>query len=211
LLSTMNVSSGALQDISFSSVPFTLWHYYLQYLWYYDSSSWVARISSTIRVLAFLLVLPVVILGMLDISSYVVARTLGVVDAVEASTTDKPVVTRLTIPSIHIEDTSSSSSPLADSATSTADVTPPDLSRSEDDDGSNGFADLSGLDDSLFSNERLSGVGVFSPATSRPSSPILSRCRPIRESKSRGGELNALLKGPGLRRRPGGSTHSGTQ
>ena len=31
------------------------------------------------------------------------------------------------------------------------------------------------LDASLFSNEKLSGVGVFSPITSRPASPTLSR------------------------------------
>ena len=65
----MNVSS-CVQDFSFSSVPLTLWNYYLKYLWYYDSSSWVARISSTIRVLAFLLVLPVAILGMLVCLAY---------------------------------------------------------------------------------------------------------------------------------------------
>ena len=60
----MNVSSY-VQDVSFSSIPLVLWEYYLEYLWYYDSSSWVAKISSAIRVLAFLLVLPVAVLGML--------------------------------------------------------------------------------------------------------------------------------------------------
>src|SRR5882762_2080009 len=122
----------------FSSLPLVLWEYYLQYLWYYDSSSWVAKISSSLRVLAFLFVLPAITLGMLvcstvpfpcvcaltvtqDISSYIIARTLGVVDVAKASTTDKPVITRLTIPSIHIEDTSSSS-PDPDSVTSTADA-----------------------------------------------------------------------------------------
>jgi hypothetical protein len=63
-LSAMNVSNY-MQDVSFSSIPLVLWDCYLEYLWYYDSSSWVAKISSTIRVLAFLLVLPVAILGML--------------------------------------------------------------------------------------------------------------------------------------------------
>lgn len=193
-------------------MPFILWQYYLDYLWHYDSSSWVAKISSTIRVLAFLFILPLALLGMLDISSYVIARTLGVVDVAKASTTDKPVIPRLTIPAIHIEDTSSSSG-LTDSAVSTADGsnagTPPDLgdvTAVEDEPN-----DLSGLDDSLFSNERLSGVGVFSPATSRPSSPTLSRRKPIKESKSLGRELNVLLQDQGLnvRRRPTYSTHSG--
>jgi len=198
----------------FSSLPLVLWNYYLQYLWYYDSSSWVAKISSTLRVLAFLFVLPAITLGMLDISSYIIARTLGVVDVAKASTTDKPVITRLTIPSIHIEDTSSSS-PDPDSITSTADAsnttTPPDPSDTIAHDESNGFAELLGLDDSMFSNEKLSGVGVFSPATSRPPSPTLSRRKLIRESNSLGGELNILLQDHKLktRRRPRRGTRSG--
>jgi hypothetical protein len=211
----MNVSSY-VQDISFSSLPLIVWQYYLEYLWYYDSSSWVAKIASTIRVLAFLLILPVAILGMLDISSYVIARTLGVVDVAKASTTDKPLMPRLTIPSIHVEDTSSPSPCHTDSVVSVTDesiATSPDISDTADEE-SNGFAELSALDQSLFSNEKLSGVGVFSPATSRPPSPTLSRRKLIRlgESKSLGGEMNVLEdQGLSLRRRPRRNTRSGVQ
>lgn len=57
--------SNYVYDLPWSSAPHVLWRYYIQYLWNYDSTSWVARVSSTIRVLAVLLILPVAILGML--------------------------------------------------------------------------------------------------------------------------------------------------
>jgi hypothetical protein len=123
-----------------------------------------------------------------------------VVDVAKASTTDKPHVPRLTIPSIRIEDTSSSSTGFFDTPSDASSVTPPD-SGGVTEEESNGFTELSGFDDSLFSNEKLSGVGVFSPATSRASSPTLSRIRPF---QSFGGELNLLPEDFGLtmRRRP---------
>lgn len=113
------------------------------------------------------------------------------VEVAKASTTDKPLVPRLTIPSIRIEDTSPSSPGLSDTPTDESSATPPD-SGGVTDEESNGFAELSGFDDSLFSNERLSGVGVFSPASSRASSPILSRRRLFKESRSHGEELDVL-------------------
>lgn len=51
--------------------------------------------------------------------------------------------------------------------------TPPELAR--DYPTLDGLGELAKLDASLFSNEKLSGVGVFSPASSRPPSPALSR------------------------------------
>ncbi|KAF8740792.1 hypothetical protein AX14_007168 [Amanita brunnescens Koide BX004] len=74
--------------ISVASVSQQLWKYYLDYLWYYEPDSWVARTANVARLLAILVALPIVILGLLDIASYGIARTLGVIDDVKASTSD---------------------------------------------------------------------------------------------------------------------------
>ncbi|KAF8550079.1 hypothetical protein OG21DRAFT_1514503 [Imleria badia] len=71
-----------------STFPRRLWDAYVTYLWYYQPNSWIGRVASTFRILAVVLVLPVVLLTLLDVSSYVIARTLGVVDDVKASTSD---------------------------------------------------------------------------------------------------------------------------
>jgi hypothetical protein len=94
-------------DIPIVSLPKLMWRYYLDYLWYYDPGSWVAKIANTAWVLAILVALPIVILALLarnalyslvatltniaitqDTSSYGIARTLGVIDDVKASTSD---------------------------------------------------------------------------------------------------------------------------
>jgi hypothetical protein len=51
--------------ISVASVPQLLWKYYVDYLWYYEPDSWVARTANGARVLAILVALPLVILGLL--------------------------------------------------------------------------------------------------------------------------------------------------
>jgi len=71
-----------------ASVPQSLWKYYVDYLWCYEPNSWVARTANGARVLAILVALPIVILALLDIASYGIARTLGVIDDVKASTSD---------------------------------------------------------------------------------------------------------------------------
>ncbi len=48
-----------------ASVPQFLWKYYVDYLWYYEPDSWVARTANGARVLAILVALPIVILGLL--------------------------------------------------------------------------------------------------------------------------------------------------
>ena len=102
-----------------------------------------------------------------DIASYGIARTLGVVDAVKASTSDKATVhhptATLRAPAIHI---SASDSDAASSEYESDRPAPPATA------GSSG--------PSLFyvgegSGLALSGVGVFSPAASQPPSPTLSR------------------------------------
>jgi len=197
LPSSVNISNY-VYGLPWSSVPHVLWQYYIQYLWNYDPTSWVARISSTLRVFAILLILPVAILGMLDLSSYVIARTLGVVDAVKASTNDKPVGP-INPPSILIEDMSTLNPDLIDSTDS--------ITSTDEEPG--GLAAFASLDVSMFSNEKLSGVGVFSPASSRPSSPTLSR-RKLKESMSPKAEMNILpeIEGLSVRKR---FRHGGTE
>jgi hypothetical protein len=64
----MNVSSYVADftfHVSPSTLPRFLWDYYVQYLWAYKPSSWVARIAYTSRLLAILLILPVLVLTLL--------------------------------------------------------------------------------------------------------------------------------------------------
>ncbi|KAL1673758.1 hypothetical protein EV122DRAFT_282671 [Schizophyllum commune] len=72
-----------------AALPGTLWRLYVEYLWNYDANSWVAHAAYSMRVMAVLLMLPITVLTMLDIASYVIARTLGVIDDTRASTSDK--------------------------------------------------------------------------------------------------------------------------
>src|SRR5271154_5309186 len=86
-------------DFHPSNVPNVLWESYLEYLWYYQADSWVSRMAYAFRVLAVSVAFPFIILTLFvrgptfsrvepksfiqlvqDIASYVVARTLGIVD-----------------------------------------------------------------------------------------------------------------------------------
>ena len=51
--------------MSLSSLPHTLWHLYLDHLVFYKPGSWVDKIASTCRVLAFATIVPFVILTLL--------------------------------------------------------------------------------------------------------------------------------------------------
>jgi len=129
--------------------------------------------------------LPIVILALLDISSYGIARTLGVIDDVKASTSD--IAThRLTLNAPLIQVSSQSDSPLSesdhDSGSPTeqrqqpGDFTP--ASSTAQDPLSPSYLGAShpqAFYASEGENLKLSGVGVFSPATSRPPSPVLIR------------------------------------
>jgi hypothetical protein len=57
--------TAQMSHISPSSIPSTLWDYYVRYLWYYNPDSIVARIAYTFRILALLLIMPAVILILL--------------------------------------------------------------------------------------------------------------------------------------------------
>ncbi|KAF7361663.1 J-kappa-recombination signal binding protein [Mycena venus] len=87
----MDLSSSSL---SISSMPKMLWTLYIDYLWNWTDhpNSWVSRIAYTSRVLAILLIMPIVVLTLLDLASYGIARTLGVIDDVKASTSDKETI-----------------------------------------------------------------------------------------------------------------------
>ncbi|KAG2338660.1 hypothetical protein BDR05DRAFT_968947 [Suillus weaverae] len=51
--------------LSLSSAPRLVWHAYIEYLWNPHPGSWVSQVAYSFRVLAFLLILPVVILTLL--------------------------------------------------------------------------------------------------------------------------------------------------
>ncbi|KAF8160782.1 hypothetical protein B0H34DRAFT_351843 [Crassisporium funariophilum] len=170
-------------QMSPSSIPATLWGYYIQYLWNYESDSWVARIAYSCRILAILVCLPIVILALLDIASYAIARTLGVIDDVKASTSDKATVhSSPQTPSIRVDD---AQSPGSDSAFSDSDresMTDHNLHnrmRSPLSDSISEETEYNFSQPSVFygedNNLKLSGVGVFSPAASQPPSPTISR------------------------------------
>ncbi|KAG2016139.1 hypothetical protein CC2G_009338 [Coprinopsis cinerea AmutBmut pab1-1] len=138
-----------------SAYPGLVWTYYIRYLWNYEPESWVARIAYFFRVFAILLSLPTLLLGLLDIVSYGIARTLGVIDDVKASTSDKATVHIVeNAPSIRVEDTDSLAG--GDSLNQTPPSKPSEFFATDN-------------------NVNLSGVDVLSPAASRPPSPTITR------------------------------------
>jgi hypothetical protein len=48
-----------------SSILACLWNWYIDYLWNYDSNSWVATIAYAFRIWAILAILPTLVLGLL--------------------------------------------------------------------------------------------------------------------------------------------------
>ncbi|KIK97793.1 hypothetical protein PAXRUDRAFT_824563 [Paxillus rubicundulus Ve08.2h10] len=175
----------SLSQAPFASTPRLLWDAYVDYLCNYQPGSWVGTTASSFRILAVILVLPIVFLTLLDITSYVIARTLGIVDAVKASTSDDANETTQLIsqpvPSTLPQDTSL--------ARSSEGLAPEDHRQAQSlacCKGHNAAARLEASpasDDSIrprafFVGDedlQLSGVDVFSPAASSPPSPILPR------------------------------------
>lgn len=156
------------QYSSHLSAPRLVWHAYIKYLWNPHPDSWVSQVAYSFRILAFLLILPAVILTLLDITSYVIARTLGIVDDVKASTSDQPAVTAEGTPSILVEDTSSEESFPAEQDNYTSSV----HRQHNTDTRSAGVQKLQ----AYFTGEedlQLSSVGILSPSPSQPSSPVL--------------------------------------
>ncbi|KZT10952.1 uncharacterized protein LAESUDRAFT_734664 [Laetiporus sulphureus 93-53] len=138
-------------------VPSYLWSLYVTHLWNYEPGSWVDDTASTFRLLAFVVIAPFVLLTLLDVTSYVIARTLGVIDDTKASTSESgtSASSEASTPAIVIQDDTTPSAP------STAITTPPAAY----------FRDPMEEEGNL----QLAGVDMFSPAPSQPPSPILSR------------------------------------
>ncbi|KAL1715801.1 hypothetical protein EV715DRAFT_293782 [Schizophyllum commune] len=88
-VASVSFTLAASVPSTLAALPGTLWRLYVDYLWNYDANSWVAHAAYSMRVMAVLLMLPITVLTMLDIASYVIARTLGVIDDTRASTSDK--------------------------------------------------------------------------------------------------------------------------
>jgi hypothetical protein len=147
------------------------------------SGSWRAGMS----LLASLISAFFTINGVQDIASYGIARSLGVIDDVKASTSDFDKT--LEPPSIVVQETTPAKSE-EESSPETAQrpygsrSIPPSFFASE------------------ASNLKLSGVGVFSPAPSQPPSPTLGRRQlPLTDSKSQSDVDEPMDDGLLLRKR----------
>jgi len=179
----------ALSHTSFASTPRLLWDAYVDYLWNYQPGSWVGRTASSFRILAVILILPIVFLTLLDVTSYVIARTLGIVDVVKASTSDNVNETTQLI-SQPVPSTLTQGTSLARSSED-LDLAPSEHQQTQTQSAAchKGHDAAAHLEESPVSGDsirpqaffvgdedlQLSGVGVFSPATSSPPSPILPR------------------------------------
>ncbi|KDQ57801.1 hypothetical protein JAAARDRAFT_35491 [Jaapia argillacea MUCL 33604] len=167
-------------SVSIISTPRIVWDWYVQYLVFYESGSWVDKTASTFRVLAFLLVSPFMILTLLDVASYLIARTLGVIDDTKASTSDTTEKTEAMLkhstPTILVQD--ESSTPASESETN-FDLRPSSYNAHNTADQLHMNAApeepkayfVTPTEESM----KLSGVGVFSPAASRSPSPTIER------------------------------------
>ncbi|KAL5528575.1 hypothetical protein ACEPAF_7711 [Sanghuangporus sanghuang] len=70
------------------ALPAWLWRLYVEYLWNWDAHPWIKNAAATFRLMAILVVAPFVLLTLLDVGAYIIARTLGVVETTKASTYD---------------------------------------------------------------------------------------------------------------------------
>ncbi|KAJ7079148.1 hypothetical protein B0H15DRAFT_859288 [Mycena belliarum] len=167
--------------VDLAALPRTLWDFYVDNLWNWTDypNSWISRFAYTARVLAVLLILPIVVLTLLDIASYGIARTLGVIDDVKASTSDKETIHNK-IPLVHIYEAATPDSASfhandseQETLTSSLDTLPPLglFTASHPSHDGHPHAYFTSEENSL----KLSGVGVFSPAASRPPSPTITR------------------------------------
>ncbi|KAL1741847.1 hypothetical protein HDZ31DRAFT_44548 [Schizophyllum fasciatum] len=210
----MNVQ-GASDAVSFLSpaalaaLPGTLWRYYVDYLWNYDANSWVAHAAYSMRVMAVLLLLPITILTMLDIASYVIARTLGVIDDTRASTSDKrpaPPIIRVQAASrrntLDGADSSSADSPYS-SASASSSPFPPERSAFPLEDLASP-TDASAASSSSSSSPSPSSAPPFPPDLDSPSAHALPTEYPFAEDEDAEGlhlpgyEGNLKLSGYGV-------------
>ncbi|KAI0318252.1 hypothetical protein OF83DRAFT_45393 [Amylostereum chailletii] len=85
--------------MSLVAAPYQLWRWYVDYLWYYERDSWVASTASTFRILAAITLFPGIVLVLLDVASYVIARTLGDPTASTSSNPPRIVIETEAVPS----------------------------------------------------------------------------------------------------------------
>jgi len=169
-----------------SSILSFLWNSYLDYLWNYDSNSWVAAIAYAFRIWAILAILPTLVLALLDVTSYVIARTLG--DPTASTSHKSSFATQLPPnPNSKIINARRPTTVLADPGPDPADpvavaaLPPGDESPSKPTAVSTaasvtGAFFVTGEEGSEDDGAaRLAGVGVFSPVASMPGSPTVSR------------------------------------
>jgi hypothetical protein len=142
-------------------------------MYFYDPAptSWVATTAFLFRVLAYAAVSPIIVLTLLDITAYVIARTIG---ATSGKTKARVVtVSAGTTPTISVSETT-------------------EVSTLDGSGASNGLGHGSQLSASYPSDsfhhtgEALSGTGLFSPPQSRPGSPGVQRKRHRSESITSG-------------------------
>lgn len=65
VISSISTFTSRIASTPPSAVPGIVIGGYTKYLWDYEPNSWVAKIASSYRVLAFFIALPVVVLGLL--------------------------------------------------------------------------------------------------------------------------------------------------
>ncbi|ETW80904.1 hypothetical protein HETIRDRAFT_418842 [Heterobasidion irregulare TC 32-1] len=165
-----------------ASIPALLWRWYVDALWNYSPDSWVASAAYTFRLLALIVILPGVLLTLLDVTSYVIARTLGDTSAYTSDKTPAPASAPAPAPTPTTPATSSASPATPHPARSTAAAeaeSPPAIVVQPGSPHAARFPAFAGAE------ERLAGVGVFSPAASQPGSPVLGRRQLVRGEENR--------------------------
>ncbi|VDC06945.1 unnamed protein product [Peniophora sp. CBMAI 1063] len=138
------------------SALWTIWQLYSQHLVYYSEEGWVASTARTFRVLAILCIVPGIFLTILDMTTYVIARTLG---DPTASTSARHIPLPPSPPPEKLDELVSD--PM--SPPPTIAITPAPSTGNGADSGDEDYA------------SRLAGVGVFSAPGSAPGSPIMER------------------------------------
>jgi len=171
---------------SIFAAPSYLWNSYLHYLWNYGSNSWVATIAYAFRIWAIFTILPTLVLGLLDVTSYIIARTLG--DPTASTSHKSSFATQpLAKSEPHVPNTDTHTSPtilIPITVLPPKDETPPSGASTKPSTPARGSGPSTPSLPTFFVDgecseddgaARLAGVGVFSPVASMPGSPVASR------------------------------------
>ncbi|KLO16973.1 hypothetical protein SCHPADRAFT_901128 [Schizopora paradoxa] len=137
----MSVSGEQLwTSMRVQDVPSQLWQLYFDYLWDPTPGSWVSTIAYAFRVIAIMIMFPFALLTLLDIVSYVIARTLGVVETTRASTSDKR---GLQVPIVAADEASADDGGNDDENNSRAPTPTPGFNGGEEERGADGTSTFS--------------------------------------------------------------------